>query len=343
MPTDRVTSIDVAKEAGVSQSAVSRVFSKGGSASQATINKVHAAAEKLGYRPNILARSLITGKSRIIGVIVAYLENYFYPDAMEKLSRTLQEQGYHVLMFLASNTQSDIDDVVREILDYQVDGIIIASVSLSSSLSEQCRIANIPVVMFNRVDDSPYASAVTSDNYKGGFEAACHLAECGHQKIAYIAGWEGASTQRDREAGFLDGLAHHGLSLFARAIGNYDIDTAQEAARQLFDVTDSSKRPDAVFVGNDHMAFYVMDVIRFELGLRVPDDVSVIGYDDASPASWPAYSLTTMRQRTNLMVEACMKILINQIETGISEPEVTIIESPLVIRNSTKQIDRSVT
>ncbi|MGC6517563.1 MAG: LacI family DNA-binding transcriptional regulator [Candidatus Puniceispirillaceae bacterium] len=335
MPMDRVTSIDVAKEAGVSQSAVSRVFSSGGSASARTTKKVHEAAAKLGYRPNILARSLITGKSRIIGVILAYLENQFYPEALEKLSHKLQQQGYHVLVFLASNSQSDIDEVVQEILDYQVDGIIVASASLSSSLSAECEKANIPIVMFNRVDESASASSVTSDNFKGGYEAAAHFVACGHHKISYIAGWEGASTQRDREAGFLEGLKAHGKRLHTREVGNYNHTESAKAARAMFDTSD---RPDAVFICNDHMAFAVMDVIRQEFGLAIPQDVAVIGYDDVPPASWPAYSLTTMRQPTNAMVEACVDILMGRIEGNETAPKTTKIPSPLVIRGSTREI-----
>ena len=134
----RVTSLDVARRAGVSQSAVSRVFTPGASASQKTAEKVRAAAEELGYRPNVLARSLITGRSRIIGLVVAYLDNYFYPEALQKLSHALQEQGYHVMVFLASNTQDDLDTVVSEMLDYQVDGIVAASVALGSDLADRC-------------------------------------------------------------------------------------------------------------------------------------------------------------------------------------------------------------
>ena len=332
MKSDRITSIDVAKEAGVSQSAVSRVFSKGGSASASTVRKVHEAADKLGYRPNVLARSLITGKSRIIGVIIAYLENQFYPEALEKLSHKLQKQGYHVLVFLASNGKDEVDDVVREILDYQVDGIIVASVSLSSSLSKQCQRAGVPIVMFNRIDDSPYGHSVTSNNYKGGYDIADYLVRCGYERISYIAGWEGASTQRDRERGFLAGLAKHGKKLHSRAIGNYDNHEAAQATRTLFSQPD---KPDALFVCNDHMAFAAMDVIRFEFHLRIPDDVGVIGYDDAPPAAWPSYSLTTMRQPTNEMVEACVSNIIARIEGRDDVQDSIVIESPFIVRNST--------
>jgi DNA-binding LacI/PurR family transcriptional regulator len=117
MANEKVTSLDVARLAGVSQSAVSRVFTPGASVSKHTIEKVRQAAAELGYRPNVLARSLITGRSRIIGLVVAYLENYFYPEVVERLSVALQEQGYHVLVFMAAPTVGDVQGVVQEILD----------------------------------------------------------------------------------------------------------------------------------------------------------------------------------------------------------------------------------
>ena len=145
MSNVRVTSQQVAKKAGVSQSAVSRVFTPGASASVKTIEKVQKAAAELGYRPNSLARAMVSGKSRIIGLVVAYLNNQFYPEALEKLSKKLQERGYHVLVFMASNSSENIDTVIEEILDYQVDGIIAASVSLSPELSHKCRAAGVPL------------------------------------------------------------------------------------------------------------------------------------------------------------------------------------------------------
>ncbi|MEC8576052.1 MAG: LacI family DNA-binding transcriptional regulator, partial [Pseudomonadota bacterium] len=194
MTAAKVTSADVARLAGVSQSAVSRVFTPGASASKKTVEKVRAAADQLGYRPNSLARAMVSGRSRIIGLVVAYLENHFYPEALEKLSNALQARGYHVLMFMAPNTTDSIDEVIEEILDYQVDGIIAASVAMSSELSARCRAAGVPMVLFNRSQDDPDMSAVTSDNHSGGHKVADFLLAGGHRKIGYIAGWEGAST-----------------------------------------------------------------------------------------------------------------------------------------------------
>lgn len=334
MANEKVTSLEVAALAGVSQSAVSRVFTPGSSVSRKTQEKVLAAAEQLGYRPNVLARSLKSGKSRIIGLVVAYLENYFYPEMVERLSNELQKVGYHVLIFLAPVGSVNVDQVVRELMDYQVDGIVMASVALSSDLAARCAATGIPVVLFNRAHDDANLSAVTSDNVAGGRALADYLCSLGHQRIAYIAGFAEATTQRDREAGFRAGLAANGQELFARAVGNFDYKTAQSAARELFA---RPNRPDAVFVGNDHMAFAVMDVLRFELGLRVPDDVSVVGFDDVPPASWPAYNLTTFRQNVDVMVQETVAMLMASVGPGLTEARRVVLPGQLVIRGSTRR------
>lgn len=333
MERAKVSASDVAARAGVSQSAVSRVFTPGASASKKTVEKVRKAAAELGYRPNILARAMASGKSRIIGLVVAYLENYFYPEALEKLSTALQAEGYHVLVFMASQTAVGIDEVVEEILDYQVDGIVFASVAMSSDIAERCEQAGVPVVLFNRYEDREGVTSVTSDNVAGGRRVAEFLLAGGHRKIAHIAGWEGASTQRDREAGFLSGLAAAGVTLHARGVGNFNLDQARAATREMFDRPD---RPDAVFVSNDHMAFGVMDVIRFELGLSVPGDVSVVGYDDVPPAAWPAYDLTSVRQRANRMVEETVRALLSRIDDPDAQAGRIVIDAPLILRGSAR-------
>lgn len=332
MASSKVTSLDVARLAGVSQSAVSRVFTPGASASKKTVEKVRKAAEELGYRPNVLARAMVSGKSGIIGLVVAYLNNQFYPEALERLTNALRERGYHVLVFLASNSAGNVDCVVEEILDFQVDGIITASVALSSDLSARCKAAGVPMVLFNRAQDDPSMSAVTSDNIAGGRKAAEFLLAGGHKKIGYIAGWEGASTQRDREAGFRAGLEEAGVTLHAREVGNFVTEQTREATRRMF----ANDPPDAVFVANDHMAISVMDTLRFELGLNVPGDVSVIGYDDVTAAGWPTYNLTTVRQSANRMVAETVNILLGKIEDPDSEPRRVEIDGPLIIRGSAR-------
>ncbi len=329
----KVTSLEVAERAGVSRSAVSRVFTPGASVSKKTADKVRRAAEELGYRPNVLARSLMTGKSRIIGLVVAYLNNHFYPTALEKLSNALQAEGYHVMVFMASQTAGNIDDVLEEILDYQVDGLVMASVAVSSDLAARCRASGVPVVLFNRRQDDDLQSSVTSDNFAGGKAVAEFLVAGGHERIAHIAGWPGASTARDREAGFRAGLAEAGVELYAHAVGDFHTDRAKDAARELCGGPD---RPDAIFVANDYMALLVMDVLRDELGLRVPEDASVVGFDDVPTAAWRAYNLTTVRQDTDAMVAETVRTMLAVIGDAAAPPEQVVLPAKLVVRGSAR-------
>lgn len=333
MGVAKITSQDVARLAGVSQSAVSRVFTPGASASKATVAKVRAAAEQLGYRPNPLARAMITGKSRIIGVVVAYLDNQFYPLALERLSNALQAKGYHILVFTASNAQEGIDSVVRDLMDYRVDGIVTASVAMSSDLTERCAAAGIPVVMFNRGQPGSGLSSVTSANVEGGRKVADFLVAGGHQRIAHIAGWEGSSTGRDRQRGFVEGLASLGREPVAVVDGMYDRAVAARVAGELME---AAEPPDAIFVGNDHMAFAVIDALR-QRGLRLAEDVSVVGYDDVPLSAWGAYDLTTVRQPLNRMVESTVDTLLAQIEEPTRAPQRIEIDGPLILRTSSRR------
>ena len=334
-PENKITAMDVARLAGVSQSAVSRVFTPGASASKRTVEKVRAAAEQLGYRPNPLARAMITGRTRIIGLVGAYLENQFYPMALEHLSRALQARGYHILVFMAENSTDKIAEVMQELIDYRVDGIITASVGMSNDLTARLTALGIPVVLFNRGQDDPRLSEVTSDNIAGARRATRFLVDAGHRRIAHVMGWQGSSTGRDRAAGFRQAMAEAGLEPFAMIDGMYSRETAAQVARSLCAAGNALERPDAIFVGNDHMAFAVMDELRFSLGLRVPQDVSVIGYDDVPMAAWPAYGLTTIRQPVNRMVSATLEALLGQIE-GEDRPRKTRIDGPLMVRHSAR-------
>jgi DNA-binding LacI/PurR family transcriptional regulator len=332
----KVTSAEVAERAGVSQSAVSRVYTPGASASKKTIEKVRKAAAELGYRPNVLARAMVSGRSRIIGLVVAYLENQFYPIVLEKLSNALQEQGYHILIFTAPNSTDGIDGVIQDLMDYQVDGIVAASVSLSSDLAERATQAGIPVVLFNRgQDNSPFVE-VTSDNIAGGRQVAEFLLEASHERIAHISGWQGSSTGRERKQGFNAALADAGAASVATLDGMYKRDVAIACTETLL----RDHNPDAIFVGNDHMAFAVIDTLRAK-GVVVGNDVSVIGYDDVPMAAWGAYDLTTIRQPVNRMVDATVSALMHHIENPQNaELRREAIEGPLIVRGSARKPKR---
>ena len=333
----QATSLDVARLAGVSQSAVSRCFTAGASVSDAMRNKVQEAARKLGYQPNAHARSLITGRSRIIGLVLSALENLYYPAVLERLAKRLQQDGYHLLIFIGDNANSD--DLVEEILQYNVDGIVLGATTLSSALAQRCADASIPVVLFNRIMASGSAGAVSSvrsDNVGGGRDIARFLVAGGHLRIAYIAGREDSSTNLERERGFRDGLAELGQRIYARAIGNYDVDQARQAALDLF--ANAADRPDAVFVAGDLMAIVVLDTLRHELGLAVPQDVSVVGFDNVPQAAWASYELTTFEQPVQPMVEATVELLQSYLRQAQTPPSRNlVVPGQLIIRQSARQ------
>ena len=336
MARRKVTSIDVAREAGVSQSAVSRAFTPGASVAEGTREKVHQAAVRLGYRPNAIARSLITRRSHMIGMAVSYLDNHFYPELVQGISDHCQKRGYHILLFTAGEGYAANQELQRA-LDYQIDGLVLASVSLSSEIADRCHAAGIPVVMVNRVSDAPTASKVTGANEHGGRTIAHFLAKAGHTRIAYLAGLEETSTNRDRETGFMAGLAEVGASLHARTVGNYN---AEQSARAVTEMMQGSAPPDAIFCANDHMAIAVMDALREGLGLSVPQDVSIVGFDDVGPAQWPTYSITSFSQPVDAMIEATSETLFEAIEAAVEgeafEAETIELPGKLIVRRSSR-------
>ena len=333
------TAQEVARLAKVSQSAVSRTFTPGASVSDATRERVVAAAKTLGYRPNALARSLITRRSHIVALVMGYLQNQFYPQVIQQLSQLLQREGYHVLMFISD--ESETDGALAEILQYQVDAIVIASAMLSQNLAQQCVDSGVPVVLFNRLPDVDSARqdtiSVTSDNHEGGRLVAELLVARGHRRLAFMAGLENSSTSVERERGFTDGLRAAGQSVWKRAVGHYSFERAQAAALELFQ---GRERPDALFAANDHMAIAAMDVLRHTLGLRVPEDVSVVGFDDVPQAAWAGYQLTTVVQDVPAMVAATVTLLKERMDDTESARSI-VIDCRLVERGSVRPAPRA--
>ena len=305
----------------MSQSAVSRAFSRvptESSVSKETKERILKAARELGYQPNAIARSLITKRSHMVALLFSYLDNPFYALALERFCLALQQKGYHALVFMMPSTDEGVEETVHRLLEYQVDGIITASVELSSTLCEACSDQGIPVVMFNRFQDVDSASSVTTDNILGGRMAADHLVETGHQKIAMISGWQRSSTSRDRQTGFEAALAQSGKPLFRHEIGHFDLAETRAATLRLFDVP-VANRPDSVFIANDYMALESMSVMRDVLKIRIPDDVSVIGFDDIPQAAQPEFLLTTLHQPLDRMVELATDHMIDT----INNPDMT--------------------
>jgi DNA-binding LacI/PurR family transcriptional regulator len=332
-PPLAATAHDVARLAGVSQSAVSRAFTEGASISAAMRRKVIEAAEALNYRPNLLARSLITGRSKIVGVSMGNLENNFFPLVLDALSIRLSQAGLRLLLFTAQ-LNAEVDGQIEDVLHYRVDALVLLSTSMSSNLANQCRDAGIPVVLINRtVPDSDAMCSVTGENARGAQEIGRFLLENGYRSLAFMAGFVQSSTSHERERAFTDYLLSQGLPPPIREVGHFTHEGAVAAARRLLSRPD---RPDAIFCGNDHMAFATIDVARYEFGLEIGRDVAIVGFDDVPMAAWPSFSLTTFSQPIVAMVERAVDLILRFGDVPESERR-AVVPGALIVRDSARR------
>jgi DNA-binding LacI/PurR family transcriptional regulator len=338
-PRHPVTAYEVAHLAGVSQSAVSRAFTSGSSVSAATRKKVMEAAQKLNYRPNLIARSLSMRRSNTVGVIVPPLSNPFFPALLEALSSAFNRLGYRILLF-TSNPAISSDPILEDVLHSRVDALVMISASVSSSFADECRMIGLPIVLLNRKTDSKQISSVTGANAKGAETIASFLLEGGHRRYAFIAGLEASSTSRDREEAFSRQLMKSGKRLAARATGHFSFEAAMAASRELLS---SRSRPDAIFCANDYMALAAIQVAQKEFGLDLGREISIVGFDDAELASWPLFNLTTFVQPAQLMADRVADMLHRQLCTNENAGSREVVfPGELIVRGSARRPKRGI-
>lgn len=326
---NRSSSIDVAKRAGVSQSAVSRAFS-GASVSEETRRKIMAAADELGYRPNALVR-VISQQSNLIGVVMGEITNPFYPEVLEKLLIELESKGFRVLLKHLDGAQN-ADTAIEEVLAYRVRGIIVTSSFVSAGMAERCAASEAPVILFNRHIRDVKISSISCDNVDAGRLVANLFLDSGHSRPAFISGNTVATSNLDRKKGFLDRISERGGWKVPILGDEHSYAVGFAAARELLALSD---RPDAIFCASDVIAFGALDALRAG-GLSVPRDISVVGFDDIPMAAWAAFNLTTIRQPRQRMVTEVVEMLIARIE-GATVDGVRLVPGDLVLRGTLRQ------
>lgn len=304
-PRKYPSSTEVAELAGVSQSAVSRTFTAGASVSERTRKKVIKAAEALGYSPNILPRILLTNRSRLVAILIGEMTNPFYARVLEEFSRVLQEQGNQVLLCAVGHGEY-VDDAIPALAGYRVDGIITAHPILSDEAAEQCEKIGVPIVLFNGRVRSNWVSSVCCDNFAAGRDVAELFLRYGAKRFGYIAGGEETLANHDRWMGFINRLKDAGISDIKQVSGNFRYEDGYRAALELIRL---KRPPQAIFCANDMMAIGAIDALRKDVGVRIPQDVMIAGFDDIPAAAWPSYELTTVRQEVERMVQEAVKIL----------------------------------
>lgn len=324
-----VTAKDVAKKAGVSQSSVSRVYFKGASVSKKTREKVLRAAEELGYRPNEFARSLITNRTKMIGLVMKGIQNPFYPQVLKLFTTSFKEKGYSILFVYTNNDeiqQSDID----VLLNYNVEGVIITDATMSLQATEDFKKHKIPLVFFNRKINDDSFQAICCNNLEAGKEIARFLIEKGNTNMLYISGNENTSTSREREEGFAEVLSRHNLT-YQKYVSDYTYESGYDTACWIIE---KGERPDAFFVANDIMAFGVLDALQ-KYSILPGIDVDVIGFDNIEMAAWPRYNLTTWEQPIDEMVAQTVSYLLQEISEYTGLPNNIEVDGKLIQRKTT--------
>ena len=305
----RVTSLDVAALAGVSQSAVSRAFTPGAPIAEEKRRRILEAARKLNYVPNSIASSLTTRRTNMLAVILGNLDNPFYVQVLKALIARLQAQGRQILTFTVEHG-ADSDAALMRVLRYQVDGIIMTSAQLSTRMASLCHDRGIPIVLFNRYIPGADASVVRCDNEGGGRLIAEAFLATGARRFAVLKGDPRGTTSQDRLRGFAEGLLEAGIPRrdILELEGQSTYAGAHAAVLEAFG-PGGRPLPEALFGINDTMAMGAMDALRGPLGRRIPEDVMVAGFDDVEEAArWP-YRLTTVRQPLDAMVDETLAIL----------------------------------
>lgn len=329
MNPGRVTSLDVARQVGVSQSTVSRTFSNDTTVAPKTRLKVMKAARELGYTPNAIARSLSMQQTRIVGILVSHTSSPFQPYVLEKLIQGLQRNGRQALVFTPGPDQ-EFDDILPAVLQYQVDALIVTAATLSSEVLCEFERKGTPVILFNRYTPGEATSAICCDNIEGGRMVANLLLDAGHRRLAYIAGNENSSTNRDRMKGFTDRLWERGAAKAQVEQAQYTYEDGYAAAKHLMELPTP---PDAIFCAGDIIAIGAVDLAR-DMGINVPQELSIIGFDDIPMASWSAYSLTTVREPVDEMIELTMRVLVERLEKPDTEPIIKLLPGNLIRRRS---------
>ena len=324
-----ITAKDVAKLAGVSQSSVSRVYFKGATVSSKTREKVLAAAKELGYRPNEFARSLITSRTKIIGLVMKGIQNPFYPQVLKQFTTSFKKLGYSILFVYTNNDEIQKEDI-EILLNYNVAGVVITDATLSLNATEDFINNEIPLVLFNRkiIDDQIYS--VCCNNFEASKQIANFLLSCGCENLVYISGNENTSTSKEREEGFIAVLQKENIT-YQKYISDFTYKGGYQTAKEILK---EKMLPDGFFVANDIMALGVLDALREE-NIAIPEMTKVIGFDNIEMASWPAYSLTTWEQPIKEMVDQTVNYLISQITGSSSVVEKVEFDGKLIVRKST--------
>lgn len=321
---------DVALLAGVSTSAVSRTFTEGASVSPAMRAKVEQAAAELGYRPNFLAASLTTGRTKLIGLVSNNFHNPVFLEVFDLFTRALQDRGLRPLLVNLTD-ETDPAASVRLLQQYSVDGVVVASSTLPAGFAEAFGTAGLPVVhSFGRKTDTPLVHVVGVDNVGCGRMAARELIGRGYKKVGFLGGPENATSTQDRLAGFKIAVArNNGILHSVTYASAYSFEAGRTEMQRLLAGTPA----EAYFCGDDVLSIGALSALA-DAGLSVPDDVGIIGFNDMEMAGWANIALTTIHQPVAKIIAASVDLVVALLDAPLTPPAVRLFPCHVVARKT---------
>jgi LacI family transcriptional regulator len=327
-----VSITDVARHAGVGTGTVSRVLSGHPSVRPATRARVRASIATLGYRPNALARGLVQGRTRTVGLVVFGLHNPFFGLLTQGVEAAASARGYNVLIADSTGSVERQERAIEMLLERRVDGILVAPIHAEEQELTVIRDAGVRAVLLNSCAGDETVSSVGGDNIRGGLLATAHLLQLGHRRIAFLGHLRSISGCRDRLIGYQQAFDACGATSDpALIIENVPtMDAVVSTVQALLALPD----PPTAFVAiKDEYAIAILQTLN-EKGLRVPQDVALVGYDDIPVAAWLSCPLTTVAQAKEEQGRVAADLLINQIEDPDTPTQRIILPPRLVVRSS---------
>ena len=328
-----VTLKDVAELAGVSRSAVSRTFTEGASVSEKTRQKVLRAAEELGYHPNALASGLTTGRTKLIGLISNNFHNPIFLEVFDLFTRGLQERGLRPLIVNLSE-EKDPAQSVRLLRQYSVDGVLVASSTVATDFAKAFRDAGMPVVhTFGRCTDASPIHVVGIDNVECGRMAARALIDRGYRQLAFLGGPQSATSTQDRLRGFLEvAEATEETSVSHSFAESYSFDAGRAEMQRIL----ADGPAEAYFCGDDVLSIGAISALQ-SAGLKVPEQVGVIGLNDIEMARWNNIDLTTLHQPIAEMIETSIDLVVSMLDAPASPPRSILFDTKLIERGTLRR------
>lgn len=325
-----VTLKEVAKRAGVSRSAVSRTFTEGASVSAKMRKKVEKAARELGYTPNIIASSLTTRRTKLIGLVSDNFRNPFFLQAFDLFTSGLQDRGLRPMLVNLVGAQNP-EKTVEMLKQYSVDGVIVASSTVPPQFVKLFQKASIPVVYtFARYTGSADVNVVGIDNVYAGKFAARILIERGYEHIGFIGGSKSATSTLDRFDGFSEAMANHPDIRFSSSFaGDYSFNAGRDEMQRLL----QGDHAEAYFGGDDVISIGALSAIQAH-GLKVPDDIGLLGLNDMEMAGWQNIDLTTIRQPIRQIVASSIDLMASMLLEEDRYPEARLFPCRLIERST---------